>query len=432
MFRIRHTLLLGLIFCFAIILRFIPIIYLEWKEPGWHEKNVNEVEFYYDDVARSLIAGKGFVHSVNPRSPDSPYKFKPGTPFHFVPPLYAWWLYLVYLVFGPNVFIAKILQSTLDAIVCLMLYSIGKRIFHDSKIGLFASLLYAIYPLAIVMCNTLYYQIPMNVIVCWMILCYMASITLRNGIWTGISVAASALAKPVTLPLIICMPIVRIVESWFKKSLLKPSFLWSISFIVAGSLTLAPWTIRNYMVFHKFVPVQHGGDVAFHQGSKEEYIDLDVNSLRKKYGDFGLKQDEINKAAISNHLMHFRSNPLDYLRFLGKKFLLSWFNTEGKQKNFYVLLVQIPFLAFALISLIFSLKFWLKTPNWYIPALVLYICGIQVVIFPLVRYTLVVMPLVMLMTASGLNIVVTRYLGFRGKAGQLNFDLKLSDSKVSE
>jgi len=47
-------------------------------------------------------------------------------------------------------------------------------------------------------------------------------------------------------------------------------------------------------------------------------------------------------------------------------------------------------------------KFWLKKPNWYIPALILYICGIQVVIFPLARYTLAVMPLVMLMAAFGL------------------------------
>jgi hypothetical protein len=120
----------------ACLLRIIPIIYLEWRTPGWHEKNINEIEFYYDDVARSLINGKGFVHSVNPRSEDSPYKFKPGTPFHFVPPLYAWWLYLVYLVLT-ECFTGKILQSMLDGSMPDVV--LPQTDFDDSKIGLFAS-----------------------------------------------------------------------------------------------------------------------------------------------------------------------------------------------------------------------------------------------------------------------------------------------------
>ena len=116
--------LLILIFILAFFLRVAPNIYLELRQQGWHINNINEMEFYYDDVARSLIVGKGFVHSVNPRSQNSLYKFEPGTPFRFVPPLYAWWLGLVYFIFGPNVLIAKILQCLMDASVCLLLYKI--------------------------------------------------------------------------------------------------------------------------------------------------------------------------------------------------------------------------------------------------------------------------------------------------------------------
>ena len=89
-----------IIFCLGITLRITPILYLELSSPGWHEKNINEIEFYYDDVARSLIAGKGFVHSVNPRPTGTPFSFTPGTPFSFVPPLYAWLLYIPYKLFG--------------------------------------------------------------------------------------------------------------------------------------------------------------------------------------------------------------------------------------------------------------------------------------------------------------------------------------------
>ena len=47
------------IFLLAFLLRAAPNIWLEWKEPGWHASNINEIEFYYDDVARSLILGEG-------------------------------------------------------------------------------------------------------------------------------------------------------------------------------------------------------------------------------------------------------------------------------------------------------------------------------------------------------------------------------------
>ena len=416
---LKENKLLLLIILLALLLRVAPIIFLEFKDPGYHARNINEIEFYYDDVARSLIAGKGFVHSMDPRSETSPYNFKPGTPFGFVPPLYAWWLYIIYFIFGPNVLIAKLFQSILDASSCLMIFIIGSKIFRNQRTSLLASGLYAVYPLAIVMCNTLYYQIPMNIALCWMILCFMAPVTFKNGIWTGMSVAISSLAKPVTLPLIAIIPIIRVVESYVNKTKLKLAMLWAIAFIVASIVTLTPWTIRNYIVFEKFVPVQQGGPEAFHQGSKEDYIDLDVTNLRKKYGDFGIARDQLTKVAIYNHINHFRNDPIDYIRFLGKKFLLTWYNTEGKSKNFYVSLIQLPFLLSAVLGLLLHFKFWMRDKNWYVPATVLYICAIQVATFPLVRYTLAVMPLVMLVAASGIDILLSKWVEIRTRHANL-------------
>lgn len=395
-----------LIYTLACVLRIAPIVYEEWRSPGWHAANINEIEFYYDDVARSLLVGKGFVHSVNPRSPDYQYSFEPGTPFHFVPPLYAWWLYIIYFIFGPNVFIAKVIQCFLDASVCLFIYLLGKRIFAEDKKALLSAVLYALYPLAIIMCSKLYYQIPLNVALFIVILGYMAPANWKNGFWTGVAVGVSALAKPVTLPFLLLLPALRVAESKFKKALFKPALVWSAAFFLAGLAVLSPWTIRNYIVFKKFVPVQHGGEEVFVQGSKEMYIDLDVNALRKKYPTGLAPPNQLTKTAISNHYAHFRERPVDYIRFMGKKFLLTWYNTEGKQKNSKALLVQTPFLFFAMISLLSSAQIWLKRPGIYIVACILYVCIIQVMLFPLVRYTLVVMPLVMLLAADGL--IMTR------------------------
>ena len=405
---------LMLILLLAIVLRVVPNVYLEIKQPGYHAENINEIEFYYDDVARSVIAGKGFVHSINPRSDESPYNFNPGTPFHFVPPLYAWWVSLIYMIFGPNVFIAKLFQCFLDASVCFLLFKIVKVINGGNVVALLSSFLYATYPLAIRMSQTLYYQVPMNIILCWMLLCYLGTINSKNGISTGIATAFSSLAKPVTLPLICIIPIIRLIER-HKKADLKVSFLWILGFLAACIIVLSPWTIRNYVVFHRFIPIQDGAGPPLLQGSKEEYIDTDVISLRKKYGqNFGVGSENFTREAIENHLKHLKRNPIDYLRFLGKKFLLSWYNTEGKSKNLYVLLIQLPYLCLAILGLISYFTSWRRRPMWYIPAIIIYFCLVQVAIFPLVRYTLAVMPLLVIISAFGLNWIIKKVF-FRNK-----------------
>jgi 4-amino-4-deoxy-L-arabinose transferase-like glycosyltransferase len=398
-----------LILLLALLLRAAPNVWLEWREPGWHASHINEIEFYYDDVARSLIVGEGFVHSVNPRSPNGAFGFNPGTPFHFVPPLYAWLLGLEYFVVGPNVFIAKLVHSALDSLACLLVFLIGVRML-DRRTALTAAALYAVYPLAIVMSTRLYYQTLLNLALCWIVLCLAGRATLKNGVWTGIAVGLSALAKPVTLPLIALVPAVKVYEGIWTGASPRPQILWSIAFVTACILTLTPWTIRNYVVFHRFIPVQSGAGPVLIQGSKEDYIDLDVKTLRQRYGQtFGLSPNQFASAALNNHWTHLKTDALDYVRFLGKKFLLAWYNTEGKEGNFKALLVQLPFLVAAILGLVWLFPVWIRTPNWYVVGLILYISVLQVALFPLVRYTLAVMPLAMLPAGAAVNRVSERW-----------------------
>jgi 4-amino-4-deoxy-L-arabinose transferase-like glycosyltransferase len=400
---------IALILVLAFALRAAPNVWLELNEPGWHEAHLNEIEFYYDDVARSLLAGKGFVHSVDPRPSTSQFAFTPGTPFHFVPPLYAWLLAIEYAVFGPNVAAAKLVHCLLDAFGCLLIYAIGLRM-ADRRTALIAAGLYAVYPLALLTSMSLYYQTLLNLTLCWIVLCLAARVTVKNGMWTGIAVGLSALAKPVTLPLIALLPAVKMLEAVTRREPLRPAVGWSIALVTASCLTVAPWTVRNYMVFQRFIPVQSGAGSVLIQGSKEAYIDLDVDNLRRQYGPtFGVPPDRFASTAIQNHWTHATTAPLDYARFLTKKFFLAWYNTEGKEKNGRAFLVQLPFLLAALAGLVVSFALWTRVPNYYVLGAILYICLLQVLLFPLVRYTLAIMPLVMLPAGSAIDWALRRY-----------------------
>ena len=123
-----------------------------------------------------------------------------------------------YFVFGPNVLLAKLVQCFLDAVVCLLIYRIGVRML-DPRTALIAAALYAIYPLAIFFGTRLYYQTLLNLALCWIILCMAAPVTVKNGMWAGIAVGVSALAKPVTLPLILVVPVIRMLGTMGRAAL---------------------------------------------------------------------------------------------------------------------------------------------------------------------------------------------------------------------
>ena len=389
---------LATVFFLAVVLRATPIVFREVREPGWHERHLDNIGWYYDDVARSLIVGEGLV---NPR-PECPWQVEPGTPLRLVPPLYAWWLGVVYFIFGPNIVLAKILQCFMDAFVCPLLYLLARRVTGDGKTALLSALLYAVYPLSIYSCQWLNYQKPLNLALIWIVLCLTAPVTWRNGVWTGLAVAISALAKPVTLPLIAVIPIVKAVECIWRKVSMKVCLVWCLLFAAVCLATLTPWTIRNYLVFHEFVPVQRGGGVPMFHGSKEEYVDLDVGTWRERYEDeIAAAKGNFARVAINNHLEHLRSAPLDYFRFLGKKFLLTWYNTESRTKNTPALLIQSPFLVLAIVGLACAGRLWLKHGNWYLPGMVLYFAAIYVAFHPYIRYMVAVMPLVMVVAAVG-------------------------------
>ena len=60
-----------------------------------------------------------------------------------------------------------------------------------------------------------------------------------------------------------------------------------------------------------------------------------------------------------------------------------------------------PVSLLAVLGLACVLRMWLEDSNWHVPAMVLYFCGVEMAFFPLARYTLPVMPLVMLIAAVG-------------------------------
>src|SRR5208283_967567 len=88
----------------------------------------------YDAIARSLVHGDGFTLDGHPTA----YRL-PGYPLL---------LAASYAVFGDSKTPMRILQIIADVISCLLLFSIGKKLFSE-KVGLLAAAILALFPIQV-------------------------------------------------------------------------------------------------------------------------------------------------------------------------------------------------------------------------------------------------------------------------------------------
>ena len=87
----------------------------------------------YDTLAVNLLAGKGFTL-------DS----ATGKPTSWRMPLYPLFLASIYSIFGHNYLAVRIIQCIMSALLCIMIFYIGKMTF-GRKTGFFAALILAFY-----------------------------------------------------------------------------------------------------------------------------------------------------------------------------------------------------------------------------------------------------------------------------------------------
>ena len=266
----------------------------------------------------------------------------------------------------------------------------GGDAFDSPATALFSALLYAVYPLAIQVGMHLYYQVPMNLILIWLVLCLLSPATWRNGLETGLAVGLSALAQPVTLPLLAILPLLRIRPPDVVLLLCRGGR--------GGDCALDHTRVRGISPVRAHSQRRAGHSAARLDRSLSEYDHrggASGDATRRAVGE------RMHSRGRNEPFGPFQGGAAELSAFLAKKFLMAWYNTEGKAKNRLCLLIQGPFLALAVLGLALPRGMWLKNRNWYLPAMVLYFCAVEMALLPLVRYTLAVMPLVMVPAGIG-------------------------------
>jgi len=213
----------------------------------------------YDRVAQSLVDGHGFSDR--------------GEPSVENPPVYPLAVAGAYWAGGRNWWSVAIMQTLFDLGSMLLLYLLGKRLFGRTA-GLIAAFLYALYPYlaaqaAILMDTSLFVLL---------LLAYLYFLTRAadhfSARWTAASAAAAAgalLVRPTIAPVIVLTPALLAFVGGTRRVIARMVILGGTIFL----LLLTPWTVRNELRFHAFVPTSAKLGENFYAGNSPhaaEYI----------------------------------------------------------------------------------------------------------------------------------------------------------------
>ena len=209
----------------------------------------------YDSYAWNLDQGRGFSGiSPDVTKPDGQLLEHPTA--YRAPGTSVLWAGL-YWSFGHRYGVVRITQCVLDTLTILLIYGIGRKCFGD-KVALLAAAIYAVWPTALLYSSQLGSEPLYTFLFCCFILISLQFAERAN--WPR-SIAAGVLLGLAMLTRGNAVLMVALMVPWsvwqFRRTPKLVVRGLAISFVAL--VMLVPWTIRNYGIFHSFIPFETGG-----------------------------------------------------------------------------------------------------------------------------------------------------------------------------
>jgi 4-amino-4-deoxy-L-arabinose transferase-like glycosyltransferase len=212
-------------------------------------------------IAQSIVEGRGF---------SSPF-FGPTGPTAIMPPIYPSLLALVFRQFGTYTKASALVMLSLDslfsALTCAPVFLIAKRNF-GRRTALWAGWSWTFFPYAIYFSADFIWVTTLATLM--LALIFLAALHLedssRVSTWGGFGVLAGmgALTDPVVLSV---TPLLALWMCWRRLQKKQNWFVPALAALLAFGGTVSPWMVRNYRVFHAFVPFRDNFGLELYVGN---------------------------------------------------------------------------------------------------------------------------------------------------------------------
>jgi len=330
----RWSLALWLCFGFALILRLAYVVGLQtWRDAVYWD---------FAAIAEALLRHEGY--SGRPGY----YWFTAVAPTAFQAPLYTFFTALSYGLFGIRTDAAhlfmQIVQSVVSALCVFPVAAIGAHI-HSRRSGLIAAAVMAVYPASIFLTSKLCASTPATLLLLWIVLetlrlarrTSLPRSLLLGSLWGGMMMlyptpTIFGLTSGVWL-LLVAQPGER-----------RRAVACVGTALAAAVLISSPWTVRNFLVFHRPVPTVTSFGLNFFIGNNEyahgsqQGLDYRVMGQSPKIlatypwlAPDSCSNDELRMADRMFHsaVGFVRRDPARAYRLFLRKFAVFWWRDSG-------------------------------------------------------------------------------------------------------
>jgi 4-amino-4-deoxy-L-arabinose transferase-like glycosyltransferase len=347
-------------------------------------------------------------------------------------PLYPMFVGAIYFVFGEHEVLVQLAQCLLLAGICLLVRDIAIRVYDSPRAGLLAGLACALHPSFLRYVPDFHLEVLLTFLVTlmvWTSVRFAQESTPKRAVIFGVATALATLTKAVTL---VYPAVFALFWLWERRGKLRApvgqlaTLVLPLALVfVSLAVTISPWTLRNYHVSGKLVPVSTGVSDAFLRGlvfSKTEYITL-------REPPYTGAENEVNvwfKELCAREGVVWEQYPLEDERILGKeaKRLLLAEPLSAVRKTFigiFTFWYQMTSLKTSLVAGGMALGAWVLAAcgmgrarregrrQWLVLAPVLYLNAFLAMLLALGRYSVPVLPPLLVASAFGVDTLLQRF-----------------------
>lgn len=206
----------------------------------------------YEAIARELLRGHGFALDAN------------SGPTAARAPLYPLLLAALYGLFGFGAASVLWTHAVLGALTCVLLFLAGCRMFGRA-VGTVAGLLFALFPPHLWWSQ---YVLSETLLVMLIVATFLAVVRLIQKPSAGRAAAAGALFGLTALcnAMILFLPPVLIAAAAASRECRRGVLRHTPVLLLAMGVVVMPWTARNFLVFHRVIPVNWSVGLQYMKG----------------------------------------------------------------------------------------------------------------------------------------------------------------------
>jgi len=286
-------------------------------------------------IAHALVTGKGF---------SNPF-LKDTGPTAWLTPVYPLLVAATFKIFGvftlSSFFFLFFFNAICSSAVCVPLYYVGKQVAGVGE-GALAAWLWAVFPSAVMMPFEWIWDTSLTAFLAAALLWATLELAereplIRNWLLYGLLWGFTLMVNPSLgslLPFLLCWAAyrsrkLRTARSGWATPLF--SFLGKPAVAVGVAiLCCVPWTVRNYVAFHRLVPLRSNFPLELYIGNNENYDDKrprwppPISKEREtvryfRMGETAFMDEEMRKAKL-----FIRSHPWIALELFGDRFVAFW------------------------------------------------------------------------------------------------------------